>query len=104
MLTAITTVLGLAAVCACILAGLVAAIYYDGGEPEPPGADEDYAAEVHRMAEPAAHAGPLTAETPAVYVSRHHEDTVAIVAGEYRPRYNRAYAALVGYDRRELAA
>ncbi|MDG4784382.1 hypothetical protein O7626_41085 [Micromonospora sp. WMMD1102] len=93
----ITAALGLAAV--AILAGMVWFIARDGGEPEHPGADDDYATEVHEMAVAGpAHAEPLTAETPAVYVSRHHEDTVEIVTGEYRPLYSRAFAAAVGCE------
>lgn len=90
---------------ACILAYVLVVILRTDGQDnaEYDGATAEYADELHDMAGPV-HADPLTAETSPVYRSRHHDDTVEIVVGEYRPVYSRAFAAAMGGQYTDRAA
>lgn len=117
---------GLIVAAAAILAAFVALVRRDGGEPEPEGATVYYAAELHDMNEapvdvepgPAVESGQrhladdwrdLVEPAPApelgspAYRSRHHDDTVEMVAGAYQPLVNPALAEVLGYDRHDTA-
>lgn len=94
-MTVPTFLAGLALAVLGVAAYVLVLIRSDDNAPEYPGATVEYATELHGMT--GAHAEPMTAETAPVYVSRHHDETVEIVVGEYRPaRFNNpALAALL---------